>query len=111
MQYKSKAESMGIPTAYGATTKTTAPLYVKHTSTTTGAVDLKIPEEFKISEANEYWVKMADGSMEKFANKRQFNKIFKEREKELNLFIDHNDISFKKTAEVAKLINYYNQLK
>ena len=110
LQYKTTAEAAGTPTGYGATSKTQGNTYVRQVYGPVGSVDLKIPDDVKLTEDNYYWVS-TDNSMEKFATKRQFIKIFKDKEKELNEFIDHNDISFKKTYDVIRLVRYYTKLK
>jgi hypothetical protein len=110
MQYKTNTESLGTPTGYGATSKTQGNTYVRQVYGPVGSVDLKIPDDVKLTEDNYYWV-TTDNSMEKFATKRQFLKIFKDKEKELNEFIDHNNISFKKVYDVVRLVLYYAKLK
>lgn len=110
MQYKTNAESAGTPTGYGATTKSQGNTYVRQVYGPIGSVDLKIPDDIKLTEDNYYWV-LTDNTMEKFANKRQFLKIFKDKEKELNEYIDHNGISFKKNYDVMRLVRYYYTLK
>ncbi len=110
MQYKTIAEYAGTPTGYGATSKTQGNTYVKQVYGPVGSVDLKIPDDIKLTEENYYWI-TTDNSMEKFTNKRQFLKICKDKEKELNDYIDHNDISFKKTYDVVRLVKFYLTLK
>ena len=110
MQYKTNTEAAGTPTGYGASSKTQGNTYVRQVYGPVGSVDLKIPDEVKLTEDNYYWV-TTDNSMEKFATKRQFLKIFKDKEKELNEFIDHNGISFKKVYDVVRLVRYYAKLK
>jgi hypothetical protein len=110
MQYKTNTESAGTPTGYGATSKTQGNTYVRQVYGPVGSVDLKMPDDIKLTEDNYYWVS-TDNSMEKFATKRQFLKIFKDKEKELSDFIDHNDISFKKTYDEVRLVRFYTKLK
>ena len=49
-------------------------------------------------------------TMEKFSNKRQFLKLFKNKEKEINQFADSNNIDFTKTGDVIRLVNYCKEL-
>jgi len=109
IQHKSNLEALGTPTGYGATTQTTTATYQRQVYGHAGTVNLKIPDEYKVVAANDYWVKK-DGAMEKFITKRQFLKIFKDKEKELNKFIDANSINFKNISDLVKLFNYCNEL-
>lgn len=110
IQYKTNAEAEGTPTGYGATSKTQGYTYLRQVYGPIGSVNLKIPDDYKLTEVNNFWV-ITDTEMQKFSNKRQFLKIFKDKEKELNDFIEHNSISFKKTADVMRLMYYYATLK
>lgn len=110
IQHKSIIEDTGVPTAYGATNKTTNIRYARQIYGTVGSLNLSIPDNSKITDNTTYWVEK-DASMEKFSNKRQFLKIFNDKEKELNKFIDSNSISFKNTGDIIKVCNYYSGLK
>jgi hypothetical protein len=110
IQHKINAEEEGTPTGYGATSKSATPVYVKQLYGPTGTVNLRIPENYKLTDVTDYWISK-DNSMDKFSNKRQFLKIFKDKEKEINQYIDKNNISFKKTADVVKLVTYCRDLK
>lgn len=105
IQHKSIIEDMGTPTGYGATTKTSNSQYVRQVYGPIGSSNLSIPDNLKITDNTTYWVRK-DSSMEKFINKRQFLKIFKDKEKELNKFIDSNSSNFKKPDDVVRLCNY-----
>ena len=48
--------------------------------------------------------------MEKFSTKRQFLKIFKDKEKELTKFIDDKNIKFREVNDIVTLFNYCNEL-
>lgn len=109
IQYKSDLESVGTPTGYGATSQTTHATPQRQMYGPFGTVDLNIPDGYKIVDKTEYWVRKND-VMEKFSSKRQFLKIFKEKEKELSKFIDENDIKFKNINDIVKLFNYCNEL-
>ncbi len=109
MQHKSNVETQGTQTGYGATSNTQGVTYVRQMYGPIGSVNLKISDDFKLVEDDYYWVK-SDNMMERFTNKHQFLKIFKTKEKELTQFIDKSSISFKKSADVIKLVNYCSQL-
>jgi hypothetical protein len=110
IQHKVNAEDEGTPTGYGATSKSATPVYVKQLYGPIGSVTLRIPDNFKLTDVTDYWISR-DNSMEKFTNKRQFMKIFKDKEKEINQYIDKNNISFKKQEDIVKLVTYCRDLK
>jgi hypothetical protein len=110
IQHKMTAEDQGTPTGYGATSKTLQPTYVRQLYGPTGSVNLSLPDNIKLTDVTDYWISK-DNSMDKFTNKRQFLKIFKDKEKEINQYIDKNNISFKKSADIVKLVIYCRDLK
>lgn len=108
-QHKSYVESEGVPTAYGAKSQTTSPNYVRQIYGATGAIDLKIPQGYKVVDDSQFWV-MYNGQLRSFDNKRLFLKIFPDKEKELSSFIDKNKTDFKDVDKVKSLIAYCNGL-
>jgi hypothetical protein len=109
IQHKSYVEFEGYPTLYGAKSQTTAPSYVRQIYGANGAIDLKIPKGYKVVDDSKYWVRK-DNTMKVFETKRQFLKIFSDKENELNQFITKTHIDFKKAEDIVKLVNYCNEL-
>jgi hypothetical protein len=109
IQHKSYVESLGSPIGYGALSQTTAPSYVRQIFDRTGSIALKIPPDYKVVDDSEIWVRWNNG-MEKFTTKKQFLKIFPDSEKQLNQFINKNNIDFKNSGDLAKLITYLNEI-
>lgn len=109
IQHKSYLESVGTPTGYGAMSQTTPPSYVRQIYGATGAINLTIPSGFKVVDDSENWIRR-NNTMNNFKTKRQFLKIFPDKEKELNQFINKNYIDFKKPQDLVKLVNYCNEL-
>lgn len=109
IQHKSNVEQAGTPTGYGVTSKTSNSLYVKQVYGPRGYVNLNIPDGLVITDDTKFWISR-DNSMEKFSTKRQFLKIFKNKERELNQFIDSNSIDFNKTDDIIKLCNFCKEL-
>lgn len=108
-QHKSYVEFEGYPTGYGAKSQAQAPNYVRQIYGSNGAINLKVPQGYKVVEDPQYWVRY-NMQMRPFDNKRNFLKIFPEKEKELNSFISDNKIDFKKSEKVKELILYCNKL-
>ena len=109
IQHKSYVEFEGYPTLYGAKSQTTAPSYVRQIYGANGAIDLKIPAGYKVFDDSQYWIRK-ENKMDAFKTKRQFLKIFPDKENELNRFINKNHIDFKNADNVIKLVNYCNEL-
>ena len=109
IQHKAYAESLGVPTGYGARSQTTGYNYVKTIYGGNGAINLKIPENYKVVDDTEYWIRK-DGVMQKVDNKRQFLKMFGDKEKELDQFMDKNKVSFENYQSVIKLVQYCNEI-
>ena len=109
IQHKAYAESLGVPTGYGARSQTTGFNYVKTIYGGNGAINLKIPENYKVVDDTEYWIRK-DGVMQKFDNKRQFLKMFADKDKELDQFMSRNKVSFENYQSVIKLVQYCNEI-
>ena len=109
IQHTSYIEFEGYPTLYGAKSQTTPPSYVRQIYGANGPINLKIPEGYKVSDDSQYWIRR-DGKMEVFKTKRQFLKLFPDKQNELDQFINKNKIDFKIQDKVADLITYCNGL-
>jgi hypothetical protein len=109
IQHKSYVEFEGYPTLYGAKSQTTAPSYVRQIYGANGAIDLKIPKGYKVVDDTQYWIRKI-GGMTMFDTKREFLKIFPDKEKELNQFISKNKVSFDNYEDVIKLVTYCNEI-
>lgn len=109
MQHKSYAEFQGYPTGYGARSQTTSPNYVSRIYGAKGTLNLKIPNDYKVVEDSKYWLRY-NSQMSSFENKKGFLKIFPEKAKDLNQYIEKNKINFKNTEDLKKLISYCNEL-
>lgn len=109
IQHKAYAESLGVPTGYGARSQTTGYNYVKTIYGGNGAINLKMPENFKIVDDTEYWIRK-EGVMQKVANKRELLKLFADKEKEIDQFMSRNKVSFENYQSVIKLVQHYNEI-
>lgn len=109
VKHQGTLESEGSTLAYGAKSTAAGITHITTIYGKEGAIDLKVPENFKFKDASQTWIRK-DATMIKFSNKKQLMKIFADSEKDLNLFIDSNNIDFKKTGDLVKLVSYYNKL-
>jgi hypothetical protein len=108
-QNKSYVEFEGSPTLYGAKSQTTSPSGVSQIYASSGPINLKVPQGYKVVDDSQFWVHSENG-MKIFDTKREFLKIFPEKEKELSQFISKYKISFEKSDDVIRLINYTNEI-
>jgi hypothetical protein len=108
-QNKCYVESLGTPIGYGAMSQTTPSSYVRQVFDRSGAIGLKIPDNFKVVDDSDYWVRWLNG-MEKFATRSQFLKIFPDKEKVLKQFINKINIDFTNSGDVTRLIIYTNEI-
>lgn len=109
IQHKSYVESLGVPTGYGAMSQTTQPNYVSTYYGARGAINLEIPKNYKVIDDTEYLIRK-EGTLQKFESKHQFLKIFPEKEKELQQYINKNKIDFKNQQSLINLVLYCNEL-
>lgn len=109
IRHKGYLEAATSANAYGVRSHTASTVYRKQFYGPAGTVNLKIPDNLKVVDDSEYMISR-DGSFEKFSSKRQFKKIFKEKEKELDKFFADNSINFQNLSDIIRLLNYCNEL-
>jgi hypothetical protein len=109
VQHKAYAESLGVPIGYGAMSQTASPNYVSTIYGATGAINLKMPNNYKVTDDTEYWIRK-EGVMTKFSSKKQFLKIIPENNKELEQYINKNKVDFKNQSNLVNLVLYCNEL-
>jgi len=109
IQHKSYVEQPGVPTGFGAKSQTAGPTSVARYYGARGPIDLKLPNDFKVIDDTEYWIKR-EGGFDNFDNKKQFLKIFPDKEWELSKFIKQRGIDFEKPEKVVELVVYCNEL-
>lgn len=109
IQHKSYVEQPGVPTGFGAKSQTAGPTSVARYYGARGPIDLKLPNDFKVIDDTEYWIKR-EGSFDNFDTKKKFLKIFPDKEAELSKFIKERGIDFEKPVKVVELVVYCNEL-
>jgi hypothetical protein len=109
IQHKSYVEQPGVPTGFGAKSQTAGPTSVARVYGARGPIDLKLPNDFKVIDDTEYWIKK-EGSFDNFDTKKQFLKIFPDKKEELSKFIKERGIDFEKPEKVVELVVYCNEL-
>lgn len=109
IQHKSYVEQPGVPTGFGTKSQTAAPNSVARYYGAKGPIDLKLPNDYKVIDDTEYWIKR-EGSMDNFDTRKQFLKIFPDKKEELDKYIKQHDIDFEKPVTVVELVVYCNEL-
>lgn len=109
IQYKSKYTSSGTPTAYGLTSQVNDPTTFRTIRSGNQVRDVQVPDNVTVSSEKIYWVLLRN-EMKSFRTQKQFLKFFPEKSKELEEFINKNNIDFKKPEQVKSLIIYCNGL-
>lgn len=74
-----------------------------------GVLEQRIPSNYNVVVTSEVWVRI-DSVMNRISNKKQFLKLFEERESELNQFIKQNDTDFQNLEDMSKLVQYINEI-
>ncbi len=64
-QRKVNPEQQGTPTGYGATSNTLGNTYVKQIYGNGGTIDLRVPEDIKLTDDNSYWIRKGNAAAEK----------------------------------------------
>jgi hypothetical protein len=110
IQNKSNVEQEGSSIGYGQKSRSTGPTNLRQMYAYNGTYNLEIPPGYNVVEANIYWIRREDGTMQNFSNRRQFVKLFQKKQKELDQFISSNKIDFKRVPDVVKLVSYCNEI-
>jgi len=109
IQHKSNLIPPGSPAGYGSTSQTSSIKNYSKMTSGSGALNLEIPSDFTINPAPVYWIRKS-GNVFSFYNKRQFLKIFPEKNDEIKKFIKQNHLKMIKRDDLIKLVNYCNEV-
>jgi len=107
IQHKSNLTSSEKPSAYGATSQTTASTSISKLYDDK-AYNLKLPENFKVIPSPVYWIRM-NNEMYNFESERQYLKIFPKKAAEIKNFINKSKINIKNRDDIIKLVTYCNE--
>jgi hypothetical protein len=106
LQHKSKLENTGATLAYGSKTTTAGVTHINKIFSQ-DAINLKIPENFKVVDDSDFIVKI-DGQLEKIQNRKQFVKLLPDKAEAIDSFIRTNDTDFKSAADLVRLVEFCN---
>lgn len=109
MQHKARLDNTGATLAYGTKTSTAGVTHISKIFSQDGAINLKIPENFKVVDDSDFFLRV-DGQILKVLNKKQFLKLFPGKSDKLEEFIKANDTDFKSADDLAGLVEYCNGL-
>lgn len=109
VQYRAKTRPEAAQGAYGMKSETTAISSYSSMYSSGKRVDLEGRKIIAANRFNIYWVDVK-GKMKKFMNEKQFLKIYKNHDKELEKYIKTNNIDFEDLEQVIQLCVYANSL-
>lgn len=109
MQHMARLDNTGATLAYGTKTSTAGVTHISKIFSQDGAINLKIPENFKVVDDSDFFLRV-DGQILKVLNKKQFLKLFPGKSDKLEEFIKANDTDFKSADDLAGLVEYCNGL-
>lgn len=108
IQHKSDLVPAGSPSGYGGTSQTASIKNLSSVSLKSGTYNLEIPSDYNINPSSVYWIRKSN-TMFSFLNKRQFLKIFSEKNDEIEKFIKQNRLKTENRDDLIKLVNYCNE--
>ena len=109
IQHKCDLVSAGSPSGYGSTSQTSAIKNYSSVSTNSRIYNLEIPADYTLNPSPVYWIRKGN-TMFSFLNKRQFLKIFPEKNKEIEKFINQNRLKIENLNDLIILGNYCNKV-
>jgi hypothetical protein len=108
IQHRSELVSDGKPGALGTTSQTTGVNSVSSYMNGDRTYNLKLPEKYRVSPYQVYWVRTDSTTIQKFLTLRQFLKLFPARERELREFIKRRDIELDERRKLLELAEFCN---
>mgnify|MGYP000848182071 CR=1 FL=1 len=102
MQHKARLDNTGATLAYGTKTSTAGVTHISKIFSQDGAINLKIPENFKVVDDSDFFLRV-DGQILKVLNKKQLLKLFPGKSDKLEEFIKANDTDFKSADDLAEI--------
>lgn len=109
VEYIGNLESPGSPVGYGGTSQTVGPTSISKLYDQNGIYNLKLPEGTRVIISNQFWIRKGD-KMLRFITRKQFLKIFPEKEEDLQKYINQSQIDFKSKDDLIKLVEYCNNI-
>lgn len=107
IQHKARLENTGATVAYGSRSTTAGVTHVTKIFSADGAINLKIPENYKVVDDSDFLV-MVDGQIQKISNKKQFLKLFPGKSAKIEEFINTNKTDFKSAKDLISLVEFCN---
>jgi hypothetical protein len=109
MQHKARLENTGTTLAYGSKTSTAGVTHISKIFSSDGAINLKVPENYKVVDDSDFLVKV-DGQIQKVTGRKQFLKLFQANGREIESFIDENKTDFRSQDDLKALVSFCNSL-
>jgi len=110
VEYKVRQSMEGVAGAYGIKSKTTATTGVTHIAGNSGEhMELKTADIEYSDVTHTYWIEK-DGKKKKFADFKQFVKLYPKNKSVVEEYIKTNNLNFNNTDDVIRLCKYAESL-
>jgi hypothetical protein len=98
----------GKDVGYGATSQTSAVTSINSLMGKGTIYELKLPDDYRLSPASEFLIKL-NNNFYRVYNANTVSKYFPDKKDAIKVFLKNNKISFKKTEDMKKLIEFCNK--
>jgi len=109
VNHRATLDNTGATLAYGSKTTTAGVTHINKIFSNDGAINLKIPENFKVVDDSDFLIEV-DGQVEKVLNRKQFLKLFPAQSRELEEYISSNNTNFKSEKDLVSLVEFCNSI-
>ncbi|MXV16012.1 hypothetical protein [Hufsiella ginkgonis] len=90
----------------GAISQNASQLSTKSSKGIAGVYNMNIPEEFKITSANECYIKTGKGIYQRITNTKSLEVIYPGRGDDIRKYVKSNHLELNKVADLTQLIEY-----
>jgi len=104
-EHKCKLNFLGKPSAYGGTSQTAASSSASSFYSGVDFYELKLPEHYESKPYTYYWLKK-NGELKRFINMKQLEKLYSNKKKLFNAYIDRHDVKFENEMSIVQFITY-----
>lgn len=105
MEHKCKLNSVGKPTAYGATSHSTTTSSYTSSPTEGMKYELKLSDEYQVEPYIVYWIKKTNSS-KKFANMRQLKNLYTAKRDLMETYVNEHVVKYNDPKTIVQLIEY-----
>ncbi|MDM8004415.1 MAG: hypothetical protein QUS66_16230 [Bacteroidota bacterium] len=109
LQHQSRLENTGATLAYGSKTNTAGVTHIKKIFSSDGAINLKVPENYKVVDDSDFLVRV-NGQIQKVVGRKQFLKLFPDNGSKIESYINENKTDFSSQDDLKALVKFCNSI-